>query len=214
MRDDFPLSVKELLAKRVGYRCSNPSCRQPTSGPQEDFMKAINVGVAAHITAASIDGPRYDPRLTEERRSSQNGLWLCQTCAKLVDNDVNRYSVKVLRNWKQQAECTAARELEQRSESGHDQIFRKIEGLMPELLVEIRNDLVTRPLGREFVVLKRSWVYWAKGNELVYYYDDHPELDNKLQILLNYDLVSDTTYNDTKRYILSEQLVNYLRGGR
>jgi hypothetical protein len=53
MRDDFSLTTKELLAKRVGYLCSNPKCQQPTSGPQEDPSKAVNIGVACHITAAS-----------------------------------------------------------------------------------------------------------------------------------------------------------------
>ena len=28
VRDDFPKPVLETLAKRVGYRCSNPSCRR------------------------------------------------------------------------------------------------------------------------------------------------------------------------------------------
>ncbi len=48
MRDDFPLPVKDALAKRVGYRCSNPQCRQSTSGPQDDPTKFVNTGVAAH----------------------------------------------------------------------------------------------------------------------------------------------------------------------
>ena len=52
MRDDFPLPTKELLAERVAYRCSNPECRQVTSGPQKDPTKSVNIGVAAHITAA------------------------------------------------------------------------------------------------------------------------------------------------------------------
>jgi hypothetical protein len=52
-RDDFALSVKKVLAQRVGARCSNPNCRQQTSGPQFDPAKALNVGVAAHITAAA-----------------------------------------------------------------------------------------------------------------------------------------------------------------
>ena len=60
MRDDFQTQTKELLAKRVGYRCSNPGCRQPTSGPHDDPNRAISVGVAAHITAASPGGPRHD----------------------------------------------------------------------------------------------------------------------------------------------------------
>ncbi len=113
MRDDFPPRVKDVLAKRVGFRCSNPNCRQLTSGPQIDSSKAINVGVAAHITAASSQGPRYDPSLTpEERKDHSNGIWLCQKCAKLIDSDLTRYNIDVLRNWKNIAEETAIKELE------------------------------------------------------------------------------------------------------
>jgi len=36
VRDDFDLKTKEILAKRVGYRCSNPGCRKLTSGPRSD----------------------------------------------------------------------------------------------------------------------------------------------------------------------------------
>jgi hypothetical protein len=81
VRDDFSVATKELLAKRVGYRCSNPECRQPTIGPQEDPAGTINVGVAAHITAASPNGPRYDTSLTSEQRcSAQNGIWCVRSC--------------------------------------------------------------------------------------------------------------------------------------
>lgn len=78
MRDEFPPSVKEELAKRVGYLCSNPACRQPTSGPQSKPSGTVNIGVTAHITAASPDGPRYDASLSsEERKAASNGIWLC-----------------------------------------------------------------------------------------------------------------------------------------
>jgi hypothetical protein len=40
-RDDFALQVKTLLAQRVGVRCSNPNCRQQTSGPQIDSDTAV-----------------------------------------------------------------------------------------------------------------------------------------------------------------------------
>lgn len=53
MRDDFSIKTKEILAKRVNYHCSNPDCGKPTTGPQSDPNKVINVGVACHITAAS-----------------------------------------------------------------------------------------------------------------------------------------------------------------
>jgi hypothetical protein len=113
MRDDFSKQTIETLADRAGNRCSNPGCRQPTSGPRTEPDRAVNIGVAAHITAASEGGPRYDPALTpEERRHADNGLWLCQNCAKLVDNDATAYPVDLLRAWKLVAEDAAKRDIE------------------------------------------------------------------------------------------------------
>src|ERR1043165_8192517 len=113
MRDEFTAAVKESLAKRVGYRCSNPSCQWPTSGPQEDPSRVVNVGVAAHITAATKGGPRYDETMSpEERRSESNGIWLCQKCGKLVDNDELRYPIEKLQFWKRTSEERAIREIE------------------------------------------------------------------------------------------------------
>jgi hypothetical protein len=71
MRDDFPQPVNEQLAKRVGFRCSNPQCRRQTSGPRSEEIGAINIGVASHITAAARQGPRYDEALTSEGRNLQ-----------------------------------------------------------------------------------------------------------------------------------------------
>jgi hypothetical protein len=116
-RDDFKADIKDTLAKRVGMRCSNPNCRQPTSGPQEDPSKVLNVGVAAHITAAASNGPRYDLKLSvEERRSPENGIWLCQNCGKLVDNDAKRYSADLLSRWKRLSEEAARLEIESPNE--------------------------------------------------------------------------------------------------
>lgn len=113
MRDDFDDKTKEVLARRVGSRCSNPNCRKLTSGPQTDPAKALNIGVAAHITAASRGGPRYDGVLTpEERKSIDNGIWLCQNCAKLVDNDEQRYTTDLLIEWKRLSEQAALLEVE------------------------------------------------------------------------------------------------------
>lgn len=108
MSDDFSEAVKRVLAHRVGNHCSNPDCRASTSGPQDDPTKAVNLGVAAHITAASAGGPRYDLELLPEERSGpSNGIWLCQNCAKLIDNDPARSSVEILRKWKSHAEAEA-----------------------------------------------------------------------------------------------------------
>jgi hypothetical protein len=148
----------------------------------------------------------------EQRIAPDNGIWLCQTDGKLVDNDAVRYSVDGLRAWKVLAEAAAARDLEQRLSRFPDRsaVFQRAERLMGALLAEMRQDLTGTPLRREFVVLKRSWSYWAKGNELFYYYDDHPDLEDKLRILENEGLVREITYNNTKRYLLSEELADYL----
>lgn len=112
MADDFSEIVKRILASRVGTICSNPECRVPTSGPQDDPSKAVNIGVAAHITASSLGGPRYAPSLSPaERSAAENGIWLCQNCAKLVDNDIARFTVDVLNGWKSVAESEARNRL-------------------------------------------------------------------------------------------------------
>lgn len=111
-RDDFPSSLKDALAKRVSYRCSNPTCTQPTSGPHSESSRHVNIGVASHITAASVGGPRYDANLPAAERSSiENAIWLCQNCAKLVDSDISKYAVPLLRQWKVAAEAKASQAL-------------------------------------------------------------------------------------------------------
>ena len=92
--------------------CSNPDHGVVTSGPHDDPTRATNIGVAAHITAASPGGPRYDPAMSEGGRSSaENGIWLCQNCAKLVDSDTTCYTVEVLQLWKHRAEEKAGLEI-------------------------------------------------------------------------------------------------------
>jgi hypothetical protein len=211
MRDDFSNAIKEVLAKRVGFLCSNPGCRQPTSGPQEDPTKVINLGVAAHIAAASPEGPRYDSIMTPaERASGNNGLWLCQSCGKLVDNDPVRYPVKTLQQWKESAEESAARVLEQRPSSDNYAGFARLERLMPDLLAEMRQDLANSPLCREFVLLEKGVYYWANGNEFTYSFDDHSELESKVGILENEGLVQDITSKNVRRFRISERLARYL----
>lgn len=113
LRDDFSPKTKDILAKRVGFRCSNPNCRKLTCGANENPEKATSIGVAAHIAAAAKGGPRYDECMTpDERKSLSNGIWLCQSCSRLIDVDEMRYPAEVLMKWKAIAEDLAILDVE------------------------------------------------------------------------------------------------------
>lgn len=216
MRDDFSKATKELLAKRVGHRCSNPQCRKPTSGPQKDPSGVVNLGVAAHITAASVGGPRYDATLTQEQRiDSSNGIWLCQTCSKLIDSDIDRFSLEVIESWKRSAERFAAIDLSipQAESSGNQLDFAKAERLMPTLFEEMRKDLLTYPTVREAVVLSKKWSYNSSGRLIFFYFfEDHDDLEGKFDVLDNLGFVAKITDNNVRRYRIKEELVDYLTG--
>ncbi len=127
-RDEFTRQTNDVLGKRVGVRCSNPNCRKLTTGPRSESLHIVNIGVAAHITAVAEGGPRYDANLTSEQRSSpENGIWLCQNCAKLVDNDSARYTVEFLREWKRDSENAALAEVEGRGDAQPPDISAEIE---------------------------------------------------------------------------------------
>lgn len=112
-RCDFPQSVKDLLCIGVSGHCS--ICGECTTWVNDDNNKKTNVGEAAHIEAASVGGPRYNPNQTEEQRSSyENGIWLCSNCHSKVDKDETKYTVDILRCYKNNAIMQArknAREL-------------------------------------------------------------------------------------------------------
>jgi hypothetical protein len=107
-RDNFTEPVKRNLAERVAFKCSNPECRASTMGPARGDQRSVNLGVAAHITAAARNGPRYDENKTADQRSAaENGIWLCQICGRLVDADDSAHTVDQLLTWRQGAEYEA-----------------------------------------------------------------------------------------------------------
>lgn len=109
-RHNFLESDKRLLAERVGFHCSNPSCGVSTIGPSINDNEREYVGVAAHIYSASVDnGPRANPNLTEEQRSNiSNAIHLCNKCSTLIDkNNGSGYPAEVLFGWKSYSEEVA-----------------------------------------------------------------------------------------------------------
>lgn len=113
MRDDFSQQVKRNVADRVAWKCCYPGCEDATIGPgNKDENHVLRLGVAAHITAASPKGPRYDSSITlEERSSIKNAIWLCTKHGELIDKDFTEYSTDTLLQWKAQAEERAHKNL-------------------------------------------------------------------------------------------------------
>jgi len=104
IRDEFKDRTKRQIEKSAGRCCSDPSCRRPTRGPSLEGTGEINLGVAAHICAAAIGGPRYDENQTcEQRSSAANGIWLCQNHAHAIDVEESKFTELLLREWKKQA---------------------------------------------------------------------------------------------------------------
>ena len=85
--------------------------------------KTLSICVAAHISAASVGGPRYSEALTKEERADiENGIWLCQNCSTLIDKDENKFTLRFLKEWKSNAEDEAFKALLQKDYSNTPQL--------------------------------------------------------------------------------------------
>ena len=143
-RDNFSSKVKEELAKRVAFLCSNPKCRRKTIGPKESSEGSVSIGVACHIFAAAPKGPRANQDLSSDERSSiDNGIWLCSNCSALIDKDPGAYPPDLLLKWKQDAEQRALSQLKNNSPSTyHQEETRKSinYNLIDEAILKVIND--------------------------------------------------------------------------
>jgi hypothetical protein len=77
-------------------RCKKGVVEDPT-----ETDDASLVGEEAHICSKSKDGPRFDdPLPIDQRDFFANLLLLCNTCHKIVDDQVGEYTIAVLRKMK------------------------------------------------------------------------------------------------------------------
>lgn len=89
---------RRLFAASAGY-CQNPNCRN------ELFVdaagKSIHIAEMAHVFAASDDGPRAKPELTEAARGAfENLVMLCANCHTMVDKAPEAYPDATMLSWK------------------------------------------------------------------------------------------------------------------
>jgi len=91
-----PSDTKKLFALSRN-QCAHPEC---SNNMVSDDGEAV-FGQIAHITAASDDGPRFDPKMTDEqRRSFDNLVLLCAEHHKIIDDNEDKYGVDLIKQWK------------------------------------------------------------------------------------------------------------------
>lgn len=124
-------------------------------GPRMGELGSMNLGVAAHIKAASAGFARYDPLQTpEERKAFENGIWLCEDHAHQIDHDERYFTVELLHEWKLKAEQRA---FDQLTGAGG---AARIEGPTPELIEELRDivALLSLPTGAKLADVRTKVV--------------------------------------------------------
>ena len=110
-RDNFSWKTQRALEGRAGHRCSFPGCPAVTIGPSEESAISVSkTGTACHIAAAAggQGARRYMPNMTkDERISIENGIWMCAQHGKLIDTDERRFTIPMLKKWRELAEFRA-----------------------------------------------------------------------------------------------------------
>ena len=147
----------------------------------------------------------------EERAAAENGIWLCQTCSRLIDVDVTSHSTDQLREWKTLAEMRAYLGIRGFSVVV-SRSFQKLEEKMPGLVAEMRDDIAKAPFIREFIIISKrlSYNYDPSNPIFSYYFEDHDSLKPMLRVMKNYSAIIETTYNNTDRFEFTEEFTEYL----
>ena len=92
-------TLKKLFALS-GNECSFPDCRQHLVDGDQNL-----IGQVCHIEAAEEGGERYNPSQTDEERAGFDNLVLFCANHHIVTNDVNKYTVGILRDMKKKHEA-------------------------------------------------------------------------------------------------------------
>lgn len=89
--------------------------------------------------------------------------------------------------------------------------LKRLRDQMPDLFAEMREDLGSNPIKREFILKREGSIYNAvRKAPLEYYFESHEDLADKVGLLVSEGLVTDITHNDVDRYVFSELLVEFL----
>lgn len=102
-RGSIPETVKLQLWVKSAGRCEFKNCNKPVwyNGLT---LSAGNFAEVAHIIGSSKSGPRGTDKSYELQKDFANLMLLCYDCHKEVDDNPNKYSAAMLRQWKQEHE--------------------------------------------------------------------------------------------------------------
>lgn len=120
------LKTQKMLWGRSASRCAFPNCKMELVMDATQTDDESIVGEACHIVARSEDGPRGDSPLNSEQRDKYNNLLLlCNVHHKVIDDQVEHYTVDSLKNMKSVHESWVTSQLASfdMSKQGDDEIY-------------------------------------------------------------------------------------------
>lgn len=96
----------KVLFGSSGNQCAHPDCTHPVIAPGLEQSDPAVLAQICHIYAASDNGPRGKPDLTdEERNSPDNLILLCGFHHPMVDTQYQDYPAELLKQWKRDHEA-------------------------------------------------------------------------------------------------------------
>lgn len=103
----FSQEVKDLVAYRAAYVCSNPDCLRLTAGPSLAGLRLkVKIGEAAHIVGEKPQSARHESLGDAALNDISNALWLCASCHTEIDkNNGIDHPTLVLKQWKADIEA-------------------------------------------------------------------------------------------------------------
>ncbi len=111
MSRNIPDREEKVLIGKSGGMCAFPGCRKRLMVDATATDDAVFLGEMAHIVGDSHQGPRGKDAMTdEERDKASNLILLCRDHHKLIDSQLTRFSVGVLRQMKHDHESWVDRQ--------------------------------------------------------------------------------------------------------
>ena len=111
--------------------------------------------------------------------------------------------------------ATKYTEKRQLKEAKHNLLkkLKNLEKQMSQFFSEVREDYKNpeNALKREFYIQFKDSVLNVKGRYLVYYHDDHPDLEDILALLESEGFVFDITETNAPKYQFSNEFIDFVK---